>query len=137
MKKLFAFVLTLCMIFSLCACGSQQDSNGPSGNEPIGNESSSAQVSSKEETAPKFEVTVTDAEGNAVKGVMVQLCKDSCVPAATDENGVAVFNFEITDGYKLSVMSCPEGYEYTGEAEIYLEEGATEYTLEIQAKEEA
>ena len=62
-----------------------------------------------------------------------QLCKDACVPAKTDDNGVATFTIEVTDGYKLSVMSCPAGYEYTGEAEIYLEDGATEYTLEIKA----
>jgi hypothetical protein len=83
------------------------------------------------EAAQGFKVTVVDGDGNAVPGVIVQICKDSCVPARTDDNGVASFNIAIEDGHKLSVMSCPEGYEYTGEAEVYLEEGATEYTLEI------
>ncbi len=129
MKKLLAFVLAVAMVFCLCACGA--DSNV---NEPIDNKNNSSQVSSKEETTPKFEVTVKDADGNVVEGVMVQLCKESCIPARTDANGVAIFNIEITDGYKLSVMSCPDGYEYTGEAEIYLEDGATEYTLEIAKK---
>lgn len=132
MKKLLAFVLAVAMVFCLCACGG--DSNDSNVNEPIDNKNNSSQASSKEETTPKFEVTVKDADGNVVEGVMVQLCKESCIPARTDANGVAIFNIEITDGYKLSVMSCPDGYEYTGDAEIYLEDGATEYTLEIAKK---
>lgn len=135
MKKLLAFVLALAMVFSLCACGA--DKNGPTKNEPIQNQTqndASADSSSKEQTTPEFKVTVTDAEGNTIKGVMVQICKDACVPAMTDDNGIATFKVEITDGYKLSVMSCPEGYEYTGESEIYLEDGSTEYTLEITKK---
>ena len=64
------------------------------------------------------------------------MCKDECVPATTDETGVATFKLEITEGYKLSVVSCPEGYEYTGE-EIALTAGITEYELKIQKKAEA
>ena len=124
--------MAFAMLFCLCACGG--DSNGPTGNEPIDNQNNNTQTSSKEDATPKFEVTVIDVDGNPVKGVMVQLCKDTCVPAMTDENGVAIFSEEITDGYKLSVMSCPEGYEYTGDAEIYLEDGDTEYTIEITKK---
>ena len=124
--------MAFAMLFCLCACGG--DSNGPTGNEPIDNQNNNTQTSSKEDATPKFEVTVIDGDGNPVKGVMVQLCKDTCVPAMTDENGVAIFSEEITDGYKLSVMSCPEGYEYTGDAEIYLEDGDTEYIIEITKK---
>ena len=133
MKKILALILAFGMVLCLCACGA--DKNGPTGNTPIDNQTQTdTETSSKEETTPKFEVTVTDADGNAVKGVMVQLCKDTCIPAMTDENGVATFNAEITDEHKLSVMSCPEGYEYTGEAEIYLEDGDTSYTLKITKK---
>lgn len=124
--------MAFAMLFCLCACGG--DSNGPTGNEPIDNQNNNTQTSSKEDATPKFEVTVIDGDGNPVKCVMVQLCKDTCVPAMTDENGVAIFSEEITDGYKLSVMSCPEGYEYIGDAEIYLEDGDTEYTIEITKK---
>lgn len=133
MKKLLAIILTFGLIFCLCACGA--DSNGPTANEPVNSQTQSeTDTSSKEDAVSKFEVTVKDTDGNAVKGVMVQLCKDTCVPALTDENGVATFNTEITDEHKLSVMSCPDGYEYTGEAEIYLEDGDTEYTIEISKK---
>ncbi len=131
MKKLLALIMAIAMVLCLCACGADNTDKPNVDNKP---QSSQNETSSKEETTPKFEVTVTDADGNAVKGVMVQLCKDTCVPAMTDENGVATFNAEITDEHKLSVMSCPEGYEYTGEAEIYLEDGDTSYTLEISKK---
>ena len=117
----------------LCACGA--DKNKVTNNEPIDNQTEETQTSSKEDTSSEFKVKVIDADGVTVKGVMVQLCKDTCVPAMTDDDGVATFNTEIDDdGYKLSVMSCPDGYEYTGEAEIYLEEGETSYTIEISKK---
>ena len=77
-----------------------------------------------------------DTEGNPVAGVVVQVCKDECVPATSDDTGVATFKLEITEGYKLSVVTCPEGYEYTGEAEVALEVGAKEYTLTVQKKAE-
>ena len=82
-----------------------------------------------------FTVKVVDADGTAVAGVVVQVCKDECVPATTDETGVATFKVEITEGYKLSVVSCPEGYEYTG-GEVALTAGLTEYELKIQKKAE-
>ncbi len=140
MKKFLIALLTLCLAFSLIACGGEQET---SSNEESQAESSvvsvneSSEASSEEETSEEaitFEVKVVDGDGNAVKGVMVQICKDACVPAITNDEGIATFNAEITDGYKLSVVSCPAGYEYTGDAEIYLESGITEYTLEISAK---
>lgn len=88
----------------------------------------------EDEKEATFTVKVVDADG-AVAGVVVQVCKDECVPATTDETGVATFKLEITEGYKLSVVSCPEGYEYTG-GEVALTAGITEYELKIQKKAE-
>ncbi len=129
MRTLLAVLLLGCMVFGLCACG---------GNNETPDETTDATTTEADTTvidttvAPTgFKVTVVDGDGNVVPGVMVQICKDSCIPAKTDDNGIATFNIGIEDGHKLSVMSCPAGYEYTGEAEIYLESGATEYTLEI------
>ena len=129
MKKLLALLMALCMVFALCACGN--DSNTNTNIEQ--NKTSSTEDTSSEETTTKFEVTVVDQNGDAVSGVMVQVCKDTCLPAMTDSNGVATFSLEITDESKLSVMSCPEGYESenTGDNYIYLEDDMTEYTLTI------
>ena len=130
LKKVLAVLLALGMLFCFCACSGNDDgktttTTTTTESQPTENENP---VESK-----GFTVAVVDENGNAVSGVMVQLCKDACVPAKTDDSGKATFSIEVTDGYKLSVMSCPEGYEYTGEAEVYLEDGTTEYTLEVKA----
>lgn len=91
--------------------------------------------SEDEAEAATFLVKVTDAEGNPVAGVSIQLIKDESLTATSDDTGVATFNVEITEGYKLSGVTCPEGYEYTGEAEIALEAGAKEYPLTVQKKQ--
>ncbi|MBQ3231267.1 MAG: hypothetical protein IJB49_09670 [Clostridia bacterium] len=135
MKKLIIGVLVLCSLFVLCSCvgETEESSNAPVSSVAVSSEAESEAASSEaSESTSVFEVTVVDGEGNKISGVMLQVCKDACMPARTDESGVATFNLEITDGYKLSVMSCPEGYKYTGEAEIYLESGITEYTLTIE-----
>ena len=128
--KYLLLVLVLTLAFTLCACGEetkpQEDDTTVTTTEAV-----TTTTTAPQKTAA-FQVTVLDNEGNPVKGVMVQLCKENCVPKITDENGIAAFDVEITDGYKLSVSSCPAGYTYTGEAEIYLESGATAYTLELQ-----
>ncbi len=134
MKKLLTGLLVLSLLFCVCACA---------GENPVSEDSSAVAPESSlpEQSEPVtdpepqtgFTVKVVDADGNPVPGVLVQMCKDSCVPSPTDVNGVATFStIETSDGYKLSVMSCPAGYVYTGEAEIYLESGLTEYTLEIE-----
>ncbi len=135
-KILLSLLLVLCMTFCLCACGGEKENieNDPKDSEVVedpAKDTESDTESDTEDEAPVFNVTVVDANGAPVKGVMVQVCKDSCIPAMTNDEGVATFNVEITDGYKLSVMSCPEGYEYTGDAEVYLESGATEHTLTV------
>ena len=127
-KMLLALMLIGCMVLGLCACG------GGSNKEDTTVADTTVADTTVDDTtvaAQGFKVTVVDGDGNTVPGVVVQICKDACVPARTDDKGVATFNIAIEDGHKLSVMTCPEGYEYTGEAEIYLEAGATEYTLEI------
>lgn len=129
MKKFLAFILAFCMLFVLCACGADKTDTDTK------NPENKAEVTSEiKETSPKFKVTVTDEEGNAVAGVMLQVCKDSCVPARTDAEGVATFPIVNTGGYKLSILSCPEGYEYTGESEIYLEPDSNEYSIQISKK---
>jgi len=129
-KKVLALLLALSMVFCFCACGGNTDDTTTNTTESTTNENPTE--STTEEKAA-FTVKVVDEGGNAVSGVMLQVCKDACVPARTDDKGIATFNLEITDGYKLSVMTCPAGYEYTGDAEIYLESGITEFTLTLKA----
>ncbi len=132
--RILVCVLALVMMFSLVSCA--KDGNGDETKDPnTQNVQDTNDTTEKEEQTteakPEFKVTVKDQDGNVVPGVMVQICKDACIPARTGDDGVATFVIdEITSDHKLSVMSVPEGYTFSDE-EIYLEDGATEYTLEI------
>lgn len=135
MKRLLALVLAVGMVLCLCACGA--DKNGPTGNETLNNQQQNdTESSSNEESVAKFKVTLVDQNGDPVPNTWVQICQETCVPKTTDANGVAEFDFESTDGHKISLFSCPEGYEteYVGDNYIYLEDGETEYTFEITKK---
>lgn len=149
MKKLMIFLLVLCTAVCLCACGEEQETSDTASSAAAVSstvESSAAERSENDEDVSEtssadialatFEVTVVDENGTPVPGVMLQVCKDTCFPAVTGDDGVAVFNVEITDGYKLSVMSCPSGYSYNGEETVYLESGISEYTLTVQVSAE-
>ena len=135
MKKIIAIMLMLCFALTLCACGEEAVESNESSVAAVESSEASEVNESKEESVEideaEFKVTIVTADGTPVPGVMVQLCKDTCIPAKTGEDGVAIFKAEITDGYKLSVLSCPAGYIYEGDAEIYLESGITEYTVEL------
>lgn len=146
MKKLFAFMLVLCMVLSLCACGGNSEKDDDTQKDNVENTQTdndeskdedveSEDVEGEDETAttPVFKVTVVDEAGNPVQGVMVQVCKEICLPAITDAEGVATISLEIEEGHKLQVSSCPEGYVYEGEAEVYLEAGQTEATITVKA----
>lgn len=130
-RRLLAILLALFVVFSLCACGGNTDTDVKDDDTVNSEVDSSEEDTSSEEESAAFEVKVVDASGNPVEGVMLQICKDSCIPAKTDADGIAKFNIEITDGHKLQVLSCPAGYQYTGEAEVYLEAGSSEYTVEL------
>jgi hypothetical protein len=95
MKKLTAMILALVMIFALAAAASADDTQVPN-------------------NAGKYRVIVTDENGNAVKGAMVQFCSDvACMMGKTDANGVAEFAEE--EGvYTVHMLKVPEGYEKSG-----------------------
>ena len=143
MKKLLAVLLTLCMVFALCACGAGSDNKeDEKNNNAVNNEvNDDADDESKDEsdedegvqTQAGFQVKIVDEGGNPVQGCMVQVCKDTCLPAISNAEGIATFNLQIEDGHKLQVSNCPEGYTYDGEADIYLEPGQKEYTLVLKA----
>ena len=138
MKKIIAALLLISALICLCACGEGSDTSVAESNADVSASVSSSASTAESEAESKndialatFKVKLVDADGNAVSGVMVQLCKDTCMPAMSDSEGVATFNAEIVDGYKLSVLSCPAGYTYEGESEIYLDAGISEYTITL------
>lgn len=141
MKRIFATILLLCMVFTLSACGSTGNSDKEQDGQNIQNSESdiSKGTEKEEDTSAEdgkitYKVMVVDEDKNPVAGAMVQMCKDACVPARTNADGVAEFNLEETDGYKVSVLSLPTGYVYDGEAEIYLESEQTELTITVKTE---
>ena len=132
LKNLLCVMLVACFAFAFVACTSDEPAADNS-NDAVTTPVADTEIADEtEEPAPAgLKVTVNDNEGAAVAGVVLQVCKDTCVPSVTDADGVASFNVEITAEHKLSVLTLPEGYEYTGDAEIYLEDGMTEFTVVV------
>ena len=138
-KAFLAFVLIVCMLGLLCACGSGAQASDTAAPSTAQNPSAEATA---EQTAPEatedgkiaYTVKVVDAAGAPMAGVMVQICKDtSCfAPTVTDAQGVATFKLAEGEGYKATFTVIPEGY--TAEtADVYFESGATEVTLTLAA----
>ena len=140
MKKFSIAVLAACVMLVLCACGGK---DVPAATEIPTTEAPMVETTEAvvevEATVPEgmisYTVTVVDQEGNPVSGVMVQMCKDSCIPGVTNDAGVAAFRM-YEDDYKVSLLTMPEGYAYAGEEEIfYFETGSYELTIVLKPAE--
>jgi hypothetical protein len=131
MMKILALVLALVMMTScLAACGKDTDTSKnsgsanetkgtePQGTEPQGTEPQGTEPEGTEPTTPpddgkkEYKVFVTDAAGNPLTGVTVQICKDGSTcfnPIKTNEQGVAVWLLDDADDYYGTVSSVEEG----------------------------
>ena len=130
MKRVVLIVLTLCLILGLAACGdgsadSQQTTAATQGT------TESVPETTEDDGKVTYTVKVVDEGGQAIANAAVQLCKESCLPGATDEDGVATFNV-VEDDYKVSFMIMPEGYAADAEA-FYFEDGSYEMTITLKA----
>ena len=79
-----------------------------------------------------YTVKVVDEGGNPVVGAGVQLCKDTCLPAITDEDGIAEFRVAEDPEYKVSFMSVPAGFDGAEEA-YYFADGTYELVITLKA----
>lgn len=135
MKRLLAMAMALGLMLCLCACGTKEPmETNPT--EPSVEETTEAPTEAIEETEPAAEptyvVTVVDEDNAPVVGAWVQLCLESCVPAMTDENGVANFFLEEND-YKVGFTVMPTGYEYAGEEqEWHFADGENTMTIVLK-----
>lgn len=148
MKKiLLVSLLLLSMLLGLCACGGGDETQttdpaattaptadsgettAPNETEPDETEPDETEPSNE----PTYTVKVVDEANNPIAGAMVQLCMEACVPAVTNEEGVAEFFLEEND-YKVSFVMMPAGYELTGEqTQFYFEDGSHEMTIVLKA----
>ncbi len=143
-KKIFAIVLMLCMVMSLCACGggtedSEKNSDSNTENSQVaGSQNPSSETESQDDDKIEYTVKVVDESGNPIAGALVQMCSDTCFPMSTDANGVATFNLPEAE-YKVSFLNTETpatGYTYVGEeTNFYFDGDATELTITLKAVE--
>ena len=133
MKKILTGLLLVCMLLCLCACG--QEGNTPETTAPVV-ETTTVPVENvtEDDGMAIYTAKIVDEGGNPVAGAMVQICKDDCFPGVTDSDGVATFNRPEAEGYKISFISLPAGYEYADETtEFYYEGDAKDMTITLKA----
>lgn len=141
-KKILAVILALTLIFVLCACGNDESkSTEPeqTKSDPVDvTEDSTEENTDSSDDTVTYTITVVDAQGAPLSGVMVQLCGESCSPGQTDANGVATYHLPEAD-YHAGIMIMPDGYTYTVEPDadgyFYFEDGATDIVITLQAEE--
>lgn len=131
-KVILAAVLSVCLLFCLCACSLQKgDDNGTvtTTGEPTTTTTTAAPVENGNVT---YTVKVQDTNGAPLVGVMMQICKDSCLPALTDANGVATWTVA-EDDYKVSFADTSISDSYVVEENYYFDNGSYEMTITVAA----
>ncbi len=137
-KMILAAVLTLALCLSLCACGGEKPvettDNKTETQPPVTTAAPETTEAPVDDGKVTYTVTVVDENNNPIPGALVQLCKDTCFPAAADDNGVATFRVPEAD-YKVSFLSLPKGFTYSTEAqEFYFDAGSCEMTIILKAE---
>ena len=128
-NKLVSTILLICMAFSLAACG-----NGSDKDNKKENTDNKKQEETKEDEVV-YTIKVVDEENNPIGGMMVQLCKETYIPEFTNAQGIATFKVpELSNNYRATITSLPEGYSYEGERFVFFEDGSTEVVFVITSK---
>ncbi|MBR4109318.1 MAG: hypothetical protein IKK41_03240 [Oscillospiraceae bacterium] len=133
-KRFAAFLLALCLMIGLCACGGNADNTQPSTASTAATTLPADTTEATEAATPSHTVKVVDEGGNPIAGVFVQICLDTCTPAQTDANGIASY-YDMPDAdYEIKLMAMPQGYGYTTEEErFFFPDGSTEAIITLQA----
>ena len=139
-KRLYMIVgaLVACVAICLSGCGSDKGTeNDTTAATTTGSVVESTEAKTEEPTTVDskvvYSVKVVDEDDNVLSSVMVQICKDACIPGVTNDQGIAEFKVDEDTGYKASVLQMPEGYELAGEEEnFYFESGSKEVTITLK-----
>lgn len=134
--------LVTCATICLSGCGSDKAAEGDTTTAAV---TENNNKTTEPKTEPKTEeqtvadsrvvytIKVVDEEGNVLPSVMVQICKDACVPGVTNDQGIAEFKVDEDPEYKASIMQMPEGYELAGEEKnFYFESGSKDITITLK-----
>ena len=125
-KMILATVLSVCLLFCLCACSNHQD-NGDGAVTTTTAATTTTTTAAVENSNVTYTVKVQDETGAPVVGVMVQICKESCLPSITDANGVATWTVA-EDDYKVSFADANISANYIVEENYYFDNGSREMT---------
>ncbi len=139
-KRILALVMVLVAVMSLAACASTEDSKTTTAPQTSASaESSTPDATEPDATEPDatepesdvtFRVQVVDEAGNPVVGAGVQLCLETCVTHETNEEGWAVFDNPVENGYKANIAYLTDGTDVSAEP-VYFEDGSTELVLTL------
>ena len=144
MKKKIAYILMSTIVMTaglgLVACGSADDNGTETTTVTTSEVTTPVPTTKQEETTNKdednklaYQVKVVDEAGNPIANAMVQMCKDSCVPAVTNADGVAEFKLEAAD-YDVKFIELPAGYTYSGDEQVFkFAEGELKLTITLKA----
>lgn len=133
MSKRLKAALLVCMLFCLTLFGAVLAACTPSENPDDGGD-----PITEPETAT-YNVTVTDAAGNKLPGIQVQLCllSGSCLlPITTDANGTVTLTGDVTETYHIQIKetqwaSIVAEYPDATYEKLTTTEGVYDYTLVI------
>lgn len=132
MKRIVTLLLVLTLALCLAACGEDATNPAPTTTTPAPVPTTTV-APTPTTTAPtyNYKIRVVDQDGNPIAGAYVIFCLEQCNFYQTDEEGWALIDAEIADGYQAHIMSLPEGYEGYTFSEEYtnFESGQTEMTL--------
>lgn len=113
----------------------------PTGDVQFDDNKTELTVSVALDTRIAHTITLVDGEGNAISGVLVQICEGGVcqTPVATDADGKAVIRFNPSgEELKARVLSVPTGYTrpegVDSEGYIHVAAGTTEITLTLIAQ---
>lgn len=132
MKRLITMLLVLTMALCLVACGQDATTPPSTTTKPAPTTTvAPPTTSSVDNTVYNYKIRVVDQDGNPIEGAYVIFCLEQCNFYATNAEGWALIEAEITDGYQAHIMSLPTGYEGYTFSEEYTNfaSGQTEMTL--------
>ena len=139
-------LLALCLAFGICAsfasCNGEGDvttadaqtTETPNSEQGESTDSQSGEGESTTEAAASgYKVTVTDAEGNPIANVPVQMCDSAgCkLPKPTGADGTVTFNYEPSD-FHVIIAGAVEGYVVDTAKEYDFEAGSFEMTIVLE-----
>lgn len=120
-KKLIAMIMVLAVALCLVACGGNNETTPENTTtQTTPSTTTTAPTTTTNEVVYNYKIRVVDDSGNPIEGAYVIFCLEQCNFYATNEEGWALIDAPIADGYQAHIMSLPAGYE--------LYQFSTEYT---------